>query len=76
MSTAARKARKKAGIPFSKPAKEGTPFFDRESFKRLPEKKQDSIAAAHGRELTPAIKEVLAQLRPPKPARTGRNYTR
>lgn len=29
MSTAARKARKKAGIPFSKPAKVGTPPHER-----------------------------------------------
>lgn len=76
MSTTARKARKKSGIPFTKPAKEATPFFDRESFKRLSAKKQDEIAAAHGHELTPAIKEVLDQLRPPRQRRQVRNYTR
>lgn len=76
MSTAARKARKKAGIQFEKPAKTATPFFDRDSFKRLPEKQQDAIAAAHGRELTPAIKELLDKLRPPRQNRHVRNYSR
>lgn len=76
MSTSARKARKRAGIQFQHPVKEATPFFDREAFKALPEKKQERIAAAHGRELTAEIKEVLALLRPPRPARPVRNYTR
>jgi hypothetical protein len=76
MSTAARKARKKAGIQFSKPAKVGTPFFDRESFKRRQERKQDRIAEARMRVLTPAIKEMLAILRPPRPGRQTRNYSR
>lgn len=76
MSTTERKARKRAGIRLEKAAKEATPFFDREDFKRKSEKKQDEIAAAHGRTLTPQIKDLLAMLRPPKAHRQVRNYTR
>ncbi|MBO1739708.1 hypothetical protein [Leifsonia sp. TF02-11] len=76
MSNTARKARKRAGIQFSKPAKVATPFYDREAFKQRTARKQERIAEAHMRVLTPAIKEVLAILRPPKPARPVRNYSR
>jgi hypothetical protein len=76
MSNTARKARKRAGIQFTHKAKEGTPFFDRAAFKQLPAERQDAIADAHGHELTPAIKKVLDQLRPPRARRQVRNFSR
>lgn len=75
MSTSARKARKKAGIPFTKPTKEATPFFARASFIKLTEKEQERIADDRGFELTAKSKETLAALRPPR-TRQVRNYAR
>lgn len=48
MSTAARKARKRAGIPFTKPAKIPTPVEERTSTKLAAERKLDATLRSVG----------------------------
>jgi hypothetical protein len=56
MSTAARKARKRAGIPFSKLSKVGTPFAERAWFNQL-------VTGFNGRELATVPRPRSAQKR-------------
>lgn len=60
MSTAARKARKRAGIPFTKPTKVPTPVEERTSTKLAIERKLDSTLRKVGGD-SKAAAEILAK---------------
>ncbi|MCI2958187.1 hypothetical protein MN032_10810 [Agromyces atrinae] len=75
MSTTERKARKRAGIPFQKAPKVGTPLIERQGFRSLSKLRQTKLLNARGIKLSGREAKKLDQARPNR-ERHVRNFTR